>query len=50
VATVNRYTWRTSVIRMGGEFLLGLNREVRQGAGAEAGDLVDDQTVRAFRR
>jgi hypothetical protein len=41
VATVNGYTWRTSVTRMGGEFLLGLNREVRQGAGAEAGDLVD---------
>jgi uncharacterized protein YdeI (YjbR/CyaY-like superfamily) len=26
---------------MGGEFLLGLSREVRQGAGVEAGDLVD---------
>ena len=33
VATVNGYTWRTSVARMGGEFLLGLNREVRQGGG-----------------
>src|SRR5947208_9976824 len=41
VATVNGYTWRTSVTRMGGEFLLGLNREVRQGAGVEAGDLVE---------
>jgi hypothetical protein len=41
VATVNGYTWRTSVARMGGEFLLGLNREVRQGAGAQAGDEVD---------
>ena len=41
VATVNGYTWRTSVMRMGGEFLLGLNKEVRQGAGAEAGDEVD---------
>ncbi|HYT38559.1 MAG TPA: YdeI/OmpD-associated family protein [Acidimicrobiia bacterium] len=40
-ATVNGYTWRTSVTRMGGEFLLGLSREVRQGAGVEAGDLVD---------
>ncbi len=38
VATVNGYTWRTSVARMGGEFLLGLNREVREGAGVEAGD------------
>ena len=41
VATVNGYTWRTSVTRMGGEFLLGLNKEVRQGAGVEAGDEVD---------
>jgi hypothetical protein len=40
VATVNGYTWRTSVIRMQGEFLLGLSREVRDGAGAQAGDEV----------
>lgn len=41
VATVNGYTWRTSVARMGGEFLLGLNKEVRRGAGVQAGDAVD---------
>src|SRR5215475_7048227 len=41
VATVNGYTWRTSVARMGGEFLLGLSKEVRQGAGVAAGDEVD---------
>ena len=41
VATVNGYTWRTSVARMGGESLLGLNREVRQGAGVQAGDEVE---------
>ena len=41
VATVNGYTWRTSVTRMKGEFLLGLNREVRQGAGVQAGDDVE---------
>jgi Bacteriocin-protection, YdeI or OmpD-Associated/Domain of unknown function (DUF1905) len=41
VATVNGYTWRTSVARMGGEFLVGLNREVREGAGVGAGDKVD---------
>lgn len=40
VATVNGYTWRTTVTRMGGEFLVGLNRAVRQAAGAEAGDTV----------
>jgi Bacteriocin-protection, YdeI or OmpD-Associated/Domain of unknown function (DUF1905) len=41
VATVNGYAWRTSVARMGGEFLVGLSREVRQGAGVQAGDEVD---------
>jgi hypothetical protein len=41
VATVNGYTWRTSVTRMGGEFLVGLNREVREGAGVQAGDGVE---------
>jgi Bacteriocin-protection, YdeI or OmpD-Associated/Domain of unknown function (DUF1905) len=41
VATVNGYTWRTSVARMGGEFLVGLSREVRQGGGVQAGDEVD---------
>jgi bacteriocin resistance YdeI/OmpD-like protein/uncharacterized protein DUF1905 len=40
VAIVNGYTWRTSVARMGGEFLVGLNKEVRAGAGVAAGDTV----------
>jgi hypothetical protein len=42
VANVNDYTWRTTVTRMGGEFLLGLNADVRSGAGGvRAGDTVD---------
>jgi bacteriocin resistance YdeI/OmpD-like protein/uncharacterized protein DUF1905 len=41
VATVNGYTWRTSVARMGGEFLVGLSKEVRLRAGVEAGDDVE---------
>jgi Bacteriocin-protection, YdeI or OmpD-Associated/Domain of unknown function (DUF1905) len=41
VATVNGHTWRTSVARMGGEFLVGLNREVREAAGVAAGDVVE---------
>jgi Bacteriocin-protection, YdeI or OmpD-Associated/Domain of unknown function (DUF1905) len=41
VARVNGYTWRTSVARMGGEFLLGLNRAVRAEAGVRAGDAVE---------
>jgi hypothetical protein len=40
VAIVNGYTWRTSVARMHGEFMVGLNREVREGAGVAAGDTV----------
>jgi hypothetical protein len=40
-ATVNGYSWRTSVARRRGEFLLGLNREVRKAAGVEAGDSVE---------
>jgi hypothetical protein len=41
VAVVNGYSWRTTVTRMRGEFLLGLNRAVRQEAGVEAGDTVE---------
>ncbi len=42
-ATVNGYTWRSRVTRMRGEFLLGLNREVREAAGVQAGDVVEVQ-------
>lgn len=41
LATVNGYSWRTTVTRMRGEFLLGLNRAVREEAHVEAGDTVD---------
>jgi hypothetical protein len=41
LATVNGYTWRTTITRMGGEFLLGLSRAVREQASAEAGDIVE---------
>jgi hypothetical protein len=40
-ATVNGYTWRTSVARMRGEFLLALNREVREAAGVQVDDSVE---------
>ena len=40
VATTKGYTWRTTITRMRGEFLLGLNREVREGAGVKVGDSV----------
>jgi hypothetical protein len=41
VATINGHAWRTTVTRMHGEFLLGLNRDVREGAVVQAGDTVD---------
>jgi Bacteriocin-protection, YdeI or OmpD-Associated/Domain of unknown function (DUF1905) len=41
VATVNGYTWRTTVAHMRGEFLVGLNRAVREEAHVEAGDTVE---------
>jgi hypothetical protein len=40
-ATINGYSWRTTVTPMRGENLLGLNREVRTSAGVEAGDTVE---------
>jgi hypothetical protein len=40
VATSNGFSWRTTVTRMRGEFLLGLNRDVRASAGLEAGDTI----------
>lgn len=39
-ATINGYTWAGRVSRMGGEFLLGMRRAVREAARAEAGDEV----------
>jgi hypothetical protein len=39
-ATINGYTWAGRVSRMGGEFLLGMRREVREATRAEAGDEV----------
>jgi len=40
-ATVNGYTWRSSVASMGGEYMLGVSADVRETAGVAAGDDVD---------
>ena len=40
-ATINGETWRSSVVRMRGEYMIGLSKEVRQQVGAEAGDSVE---------
>ena len=38
--TINGYTFRTTVARMSGRTVVGLNREVREGAGVAAGERV----------
>lgn len=40
-ATINGFTYRTSVASMGGVFMLGVSNDVRQKAGVEAGQEVD---------
>lgn len=40
-ATINGYTYRSSVASMGGTFMLGISAEVRERAGVAAGDEVD---------
>jgi Bacteriocin-protection, YdeI or OmpD-Associated/Domain of unknown function (DUF1905) len=41
LATVNGYSWRSTVVRMRGEYLLGLSKATRAAARAEAGDTVE---------
>ena len=43
--TVKGYTYRTSIASMGGKFMLGLNDEVRKGAGVAAGETYDFNIV-----
>ena len=40
-ATINGFTYRTSVAPMGGIFMVGVPPEFREGAGVAAGDTVD---------
>ncbi len=40
-ATINGATWRSTVVRMRGEHLLGLSKEVRSRVGADASDTVE---------
>lgn len=39
--TINGYTYRSTIAVMGGEFLLPISAETRNGAGISAGDEVD---------
>ncbi len=40
-ATINGFTYRSTVAVMGGKFMLGVSNEVRKSAGVAAGDTVD---------
>jgi hypothetical protein len=40
-ATINRYTYRSTVAPMGGRFMLPVSAQVREAAGVAAGDLVE---------
>jgi len=40
-ATINGYTYRSSVASMGGKFMLGVSNDVRQKAGVAAGQEVE---------
>jgi hypothetical protein len=40
-ATINGFTYRSTVAVMGGKFMLGISNDVRQSAGVAAGDTVD---------
>lgn len=40
-ATINGYTYRSSVASMGGRFMLGISADVREKAGVQAGDELD---------
>jgi hypothetical protein len=40
-ATINRYTYRSTVAPMGGRFMLPVSAQVREAAGVAAGDVVD---------
>jgi hypothetical protein len=43
--TIGEYTYRSTVARMGGRFLLPVSAQVREGAGVAAGDEVDVEVV-----
>lgn len=43
VVTIKDFTFRTSIARMGGRFLLGVSADRRKDAGVAAGDVLDVQ-------
>lgn len=41
VVTIGSHTWRSSIARMGGRYLLGVSQDNRAAAGVTAGELLD---------
>ena len=41
VVTVGRHTWRSSIVNMGGQFMLGVSMANREAAGVAAGQVLD---------
>jgi hypothetical protein len=41
VVTLNGYTWRSSIARMGGSYWLGVSAQNRAGAGVAGGEVLD---------
>jgi len=41
VVTVGQHTWRSSIVNMGGQFMLGVSMANREAAGVAAGELLD---------
>ena len=41
VVTIGSHTWRSSIVTMGGQFMLGVSMANREAAGVAAGELLD---------
>jgi hypothetical protein len=39
--TINGFPYRSTIVRMGGRFLMAVNRAMREGAGIKAGEVVE---------
>jgi hypothetical protein len=45
VVTIGKHTWRSSIVNMGGQFMLGVSMANREAAGVAAGQTLDLEVV-----
>jgi hypothetical protein len=45
VVTIGEHTWRSSIVNMGGQFMLGVSMANREAAGVSAGETLDVEVV-----